>query len=134
MSAGDTVRFRFTVSNTGARTLTDIAIDDPMLGGAVACEIADLAPGESADCGPVSYVLTAADVAAGTVVNVATASGAAGAVTVTAAATASVDLNVLAATGGVLTGLGWALALLLLGGLAVLIARLRARRAAGRAA
>ncbi|WP_106815001.1 DUF7507 domain-containing protein [Microbacterium timonense] len=134
MSAGDTVRFRFTVSNTGARTLTDIAIDDPMLGGAVACEIADLAPGERADCGPVSYVLTAADVAAGTVVNVATASGAAGAVTVTAAATASVDLNVLAATGGVLTGLGWALALLLVGGLAVLIARLRARRAAGRAA
>lgn len=131
VNAGDTVKFRFTVTNTGARTLTDVAISDPMLGGAVDCTIPDLAPGQSADCGPVTYVLTAADVAKGTVVNVATVSGVAGAVTVTAAATASVDLSVLATTGGVITGLGWALALLAVGGLVLLIARVRRREHAG---
>ncbi|WP_223585902.1 DUF11 domain-containing protein [Microbacterium sp. OVT16B] len=125
ISAGDTVRFRFTVTNTGARTLTAVAISDPMLGGTIACEIPDLAPGAKADCGPVVYVLTAADVAAGKVVNVATATGTAGAVTVTAAATASVDLNVLATTGGVINGVGWALALLAIGAFVLLIARLR---------
>lgn len=119
------MRFRFTVTNTGARTLTAVAISDPMLGGTIACEIPDLAPGAKADCGPVVYVLTAADVAAGKVVNVATATGTAGAVTVTAAATASVDLNVLATTGGVINGVGWALALLAIGAFVLLIARLR---------
>ncbi|MBO9625975.1 MAG: DUF11 domain-containing protein, partial [Microbacterium sp.] len=129
VNAGDTVKFRFTVTNTGARTLTDVAISDPMLGGAIDCTIPALAPGQSADCGPVTYVLTAADVAKGTVVNVATVSGVAGAVTVTAAATASVDLSVLATTGGVITGLGWALALLAVGALVLLIARVRRREA-----
>ena len=130
MNAGDTVQFRFTVTNTGARTLTDILITDPMLGGAIDCDLPDLAPGESADCGPVPYALTAADVAAGKVVNVATVSAATGAVTVTAAATASVDLSVLATTGGVITGVGWALALLAVGGLVLLVARVRRREAA----
>ena len=127
VSAGDTVQFRFTVTNTGARTLSDVTITDPMLGGAVDCAFDDLAPGDSADCGPIGYRLTAADVAAGKVVNVATVSGAAGAVVVTAAATASVDLNVLATTGGVVTGLGWALALLTVGLLVLLVARVRRR-------
>ncbi|MDQ0649461.1 putative repeat protein (TIGR01451 family) [Microbacterium natoriense] len=130
INAGDTVKFRFTVTNTGSRTLTGIVITDPMLGGAIDCDIADLAPGAATDCGPVTYALTAADVAAGKVVNVATVSGAAGAVTVTAAATASVDLQVLATTGGVVTGLGWALALLAIGALVLLVARVRRREAA----
>ncbi|MGH3690419.1 MAG: DUF7507 domain-containing protein [Microbacterium sp.] len=127
MNAGDTIAFRFAVTNTGAVTLTDVKIDDPKLGGAVACTIPDLAPGATANCGPTTYVLTSADLAATKVVNVATVSGIGGAVTVTAAATATVDLNALAATGGVITGIGWALALLAVGALVLLIARVRRR-------
>ena len=127
MNAGDTIAFRFTVTNTGAVTLTDVKIDDPKLGGALDCVIPDLAPGATANCGPVTYRLTTADVATSTVVNVATASAIGGAVTVTAAATATVDLNGLAATGGVITGIGWALALLAVGALVLLIARVRRR-------
>ncbi|MEV4853068.1 MULTISPECIES: DUF7507 domain-containing protein [unclassified Microbacterium] len=125
--AGDTIAFRFVVTNTGARTLTDVAIDDPKLGGAVECAIPTLAPGATAACGPIAYTLTAADVANGQVVNVATVRGAAGGVVVTAAATATVDLSALATTGGVITGLGWALALLVLGALVLLVARMRRR-------
>lgn len=127
IDAGDSVAFRFTVANTGARTLDDVVIHDPLLGGAVACRVPALAPGASADCGPIPYTLTASDAAAGKVVNVATVSGVAGAVTVTAAATATVDLHLLATTGGVVTGMGWALALLAVGGLALLVARVRRR-------
>ncbi|GAA1246045.1 putative repeat protein (TIGR01451 family) [Microbacterium phyllosphaerae] len=127
VDAGDTVQFRFTVTNTGARTLTAIAIDDPKLGATLACEIADLAPGDTAACGPIGYTLTTADVASGKVVNVATVSGAAGTVVVTAAATATVDLDVLAVTGGVITGLGWALALLAVGALVLFVSRVRRR-------
>ncbi|WP_426621383.1 DUF7507 domain-containing protein [Microbacterium sp. As-52] len=127
MNAGDTIAFRFTVTNTGAVTLTNVKIDDPKLGGVVDCAIPALAPGATASCGPVTYALTTADIAASTVVNVATASGVGGAVTVTAAATATVDLNGLAATGGVITGIGWALALLAVGALVLLIARVRRR-------
>ena len=127
MNAGDTIAFRFTVTNTGAVTLTNVKIDDPKLGGVVDCTIPALAPGATANCGPVTYSLTTADVAATTVVNVATVSGVGGAVTVTAAATATVDLNGLAATGGVITGIGWALALLAIGALVLLVARVRRR-------
>ncbi|PRB10646.1 DUF11 domain-containing protein [Microbacterium sp. MYb62] len=126
-NAGDTIAFRFTVTNTGAVTLTDVKIDDPKLGGSVDCTIPDLAPGATADCGPVTYALTTADVAASAVVNVATVSAIGGTVTVTAAATATVDLDGLAATGGVITGIGWALALLAIGALVLLIARVRRR-------
>ncbi|WP_431070875.1 DUF7507 domain-containing protein [Microbacterium phyllosphaerae] len=131
VDAGDTVQFRFTVTNTGARTLTSIAIDDPKLGGMLACDVPDLAPGDTAACGPIGYTLTTADVANGRVVNVATVSGASGTVVVTAAATATVDLDVLATTGGVITGLGWALALLAVGALVLLISRVRRRETAG---
>ncbi|MCM3779780.1 DUF7507 domain-containing protein [Microbacterium hydrocarbonoxydans] len=131
IDAGDTIAFRFVVTNTGARTLTDTVIDDPKLGGALDCGIPTLAPGATASCGPVSYTLTAADVANGTVVNVATVRGAAGTIIVTAAATATVDVTALATTGGVITGLGWALALLAVGMVALLVARVRRRESAG---
>ncbi|KJQ53964.1 DUF11 domain-containing protein [Microbacterium sp. SA39] len=125
IDAGDTVAFRFAVTNTGARTVTDVVIDDPLLGRSLNCEIADLAPGGTADCGPVRYRLTAADVAAGEVVNVATVRGSAGGLAVTASATASVDVTWLAATGGVITGVGWALALAAAGALVLFISRSR---------
>ena len=129
IDVGDSLQYRFTVTNTGARTLTAVVIDDPKLGGTVDCAVPDLAPGDTADCGPIGYTLTAADVAEGKVVNVATVSGAAGTVIVTAAATATVDLDVLATTGGIITGVGWAFALLAIGALVLLISRVRRREA-----
>lgn len=100
VSAGDTVAFRFTVTNTGVTILTAPVIDDPALGGRLDCDLPDLAPGESADCGPVTYALTRADVAAGRVVNVATVSAGSVGGAVTAAATATVEVAALAVTGG----------------------------------
>ncbi|KKI22349.1 MULTISPECIES: DUF7507 domain-containing protein [unclassified Leucobacter] len=112
VDAGDTVQFRFTVTNTGTTTLTKVAITDPKLGGTLDCGLGELAPGATAECGPIAYRLTVADVAAGKVVNVATASGTAGTATVTAAATATVELAGLATTGGPLLWAGWIVALL----------------------
>ncbi|MCI1019076.1 DUF11 domain-containing protein [Microbacterium sp. C5A9] len=130
MDAGDTVRFRFTVTNTGSRTVTSASVDDPMLGGQLDCEIPALAPGDTAECGPIAYTLTAADIASGKVVNVATVTASAGGIVVSGAATATVELDVLATTGGLITGLGWALALLAIGGLVLLISRIRRREVA----
>lgn len=128
VDAGDTVQFRFTVTNTGATTLTKVAITDPKLGGALDCGLGELAPGATAECGPIAYRLTVADIAAGKVVNVATASGTAGTATVTAAATATVELAGLATTGGPLLWAGWIIALLAVAaGVLLLFVRLRRR-------
>ena len=72
VDAGDTVAYRFVVTNTGARTLTDVTVDDPKTG-PVACPTATLAPRASATC-TVTYAITQADVDAGTVANTAVAS------------------------------------------------------------
>ena len=72
IGAGDRVNYTFTVRNTGTTTLTNAVITDPLLGGEVACaELVDipLAPGEGVTCAPVSYLLTQADIDAGTVEN-----------------------------------------------------------------
>ncbi|WP_152926147.1 DUF7507 domain-containing protein [Microbacterium sp. GCS4] len=128
VSPGDSVAFRFSVTNTGARSLTDIVIEDPQLGGRLDCRIPDLAPGETTGCGPVRYRLTGVDVASGEVVNVATVSAAAGAVVVTSGATASVDVSSLAATGGATSiAAVAAVVLLVLGGLMLALARQRRR-------
>ncbi len=128
VNAGDTVQFRFSVTNTGSTMLSDVVIDDPKLGGEVACDIPDLEPGESADCGPVVYTITADEAQARTVVNAATVSAASGAVVVTASDSVAVDLPELAATGGLVMGLGWALLLLALGFIALMIARAGRRK------
>ena len=60
---------RFTVTNTGARTLTAVAVDDPKVG-AVDCPTTTLAPGATTTCTAV-YAITQADVNAGTVDNTA---------------------------------------------------------------
>ncbi|MBN8728706.1 MAG: DUF11 domain-containing protein, partial [Xanthomonadales bacterium] len=72
---GDTITYSFSVENTGDVTLTGVSVNDPLLGGTIACAPATLAPGASATCGPVNYTVTAADVQAGHVANTATASG-----------------------------------------------------------
>lgn len=71
---GEEIAYRFVVTNTGNVTLSDVAVDDPKLG-SVTCPETVLAPGESVTCtGDAPYVVTAADVTAGEVVNIATAS------------------------------------------------------------
>jgi len=73
--AGDTISYTFSVTNTGATTLSPVTVNDSRLGGTFEC-VATLAPGDSAICaGPAAYVLTQADVDSGAVTNTATATG-----------------------------------------------------------
>ncbi len=72
--AGDTVTYTFTVTNTGSVTLTDVAVTDPLTGGAVTLDVATLAPGDVAT-GTATYTLTQADVDAGEVENTASVTG-----------------------------------------------------------
>ncbi|CUR55154.1 putative Conserved repeat domain protein [metagenome] len=73
VDAGDTIDYTFLVANTGAVTLTDVAVADPQVG-PVNCPVTVLAPGDSTTCA-VTYTITQADVNAGSVDNTATASG-----------------------------------------------------------
>lgn len=73
--AGDTIDFSFTVQNTGSVSLTGVSVDDPMLGGSVACVPDTLAPGAQANCGPIPYTVALDDMGNGGIVNTATASG-----------------------------------------------------------
>ncbi|MFD2173431.1 beta strand repeat-containing protein [Rhodobacter lacus] len=81
VSAGDTIAYAFTVTNTGAVTLTNVTVTDPLVtvGGAA---LASLAPGAS-DSATFSahYAVTAGDVLLGYVSNQATAEGTFGAAT-----------------------------------------------------
>jgi uncharacterized repeat protein (TIGR01451 family) len=74
IDAGDTITYSFTVTNTGNTTLTAVAVDDPMVT-AVTCPTTTLAPGESMVCTADPYVLTQADVNAGSLSNTATVTG-----------------------------------------------------------
>ncbi|MBT3943462.1 MAG: DUF11 domain-containing protein, partial [Chloroflexi bacterium] len=72
---GDVITYSFTVTNTGNTTLTNVTVSDPLVtvsGG----PLASLAPGTSdSTTFSATYVVTAADVAAGSFKNVATVSG-----------------------------------------------------------
>ncbi|MDR0489275.1 MAG: DUF11 domain-containing protein [Propionibacteriaceae bacterium] len=73
----DEILYTFAVTNTGKTTLSNITINDPMLDAAgvvVTCPPSDLASGASVEC-VAPYRVTAADLASGKIVNVATASG-----------------------------------------------------------
>ena len=71
VDAGDTIAYRFLLTNAGTTTLTDATVDDATTG-RVDCPTTTLAPGASTTCA-VSYTITQADVDAGTVDNTATA-------------------------------------------------------------
>ena len=77
VDAGDLISYTFAVTNTGSVTISDLAIDDPMLAAAgvsISCDDSVLAPGADTTCAG-EYTITQADVDAGSVVNVATAVG-----------------------------------------------------------
>jgi uncharacterized repeat protein (TIGR01451 family) len=75
VSAGDVLTFQFTATNAGNVTLSTVTITDPLPGMVLsACSASSLAPGASLACTG-TYMVTADDVQAGQVVNVATASG-----------------------------------------------------------
>ncbi|MGH2549217.1 MAG: DUF7507 domain-containing protein, partial [Thermomicrobiales bacterium] len=69
---GDVITYTFTVTNTGKVTLTNITVDDPMIGSVFCANT--LAPGASVSCSA-TYTVTAADVEAGSIYNLATAEG-----------------------------------------------------------
>ena len=71
--AGDQIIFTFTVTNTGNVTLTNVQVQDPMVG-PVTCATTTLAPTEHTMCTAAPYTVTPADVRSGSVVNKATAS------------------------------------------------------------
>ena len=71
---GDAITYTFTVTNTGNTTLTGIAVDDPLIGEAIALDKTTLAPGE-ATTGIATYTLTQADIDANKVDNTAIATG-----------------------------------------------------------
>jgi len=79
LTAGTMVTFHFLATNTGNVTITGLTILEGTFTGsgqlsAVTCPVDALAPGASTICGA-TYLVTQADVDAGSVVNTATASG-----------------------------------------------------------
>ena len=72
---GETVSYTFTVTNTGNVTISNITISDPLVN-VVGGPIASLAPGQSDNSTfTATYTLTQADIDAGSVLNLATATG-----------------------------------------------------------
>ena len=75
VDAGDTVAYGFAVTNTGALTITGLAVTDAKVG-ATTCPTTTLAPGATTTCTTTApYTITQADVNAGSVNNTATVSG-----------------------------------------------------------
>ncbi|MFF2022008.1 SpaA isopeptide-forming pilin-related protein [Streptomyces sp. NPDC058171] len=78
---GTEVPYDFVVTNSGNASITELAVTDPKIG-AVTCPVTTLAAGETVTC-TATYVVTAQDVAAGSVTNTATAGGTSGGTPVT---------------------------------------------------
>ncbi|MFF7454148.1 hypothetical protein [Kitasatospora sp. NPDC008115] len=72
VNVGDTVTYTYTVTNTGTAAVNSLTVSDDRVS-PVTCAATSLAAGQSTTCTG-SYVVTAADAAAGSVTNVATAS------------------------------------------------------------
>jgi len=73
LGVGDEVTYQYTVTNSGNTPLTDLAVTDSKVSG-ISCATTTLAPGQTTVCTG-TYVITAEDVIAGEVTNVATATG-----------------------------------------------------------
>ncbi len=70
---GETIRYTFVVTNTGNVPMNSILVGDPITD-PIRCPRSALDPGETMTC-TAAHVVTAADIARGTIVNVATVSG-----------------------------------------------------------
>ncbi len=71
---GATVDYVYTVTNSGNTTITDpVTVTDDKITDPIVCPAGPIAPGASVEC-RATYTITGADAAAGTVVNVASAS------------------------------------------------------------
>ncbi|GMA38016.1 beta strand repeat-containing protein [Mobilicoccus caccae] len=77
---GDTITYRFVVTNTGSTVVNSLGIQDELLAAAgvpVTCQTTTLAPGGTTTCSSGVYTVTTADLYSGAVTNTATATGAA---------------------------------------------------------
>lgn len=73
---GDAITYRFTVKNTGSKSIDGVSLEDALLGGDVsyALDKTSIAPGESASAS-IEYVVAQEDIDAGSITNTARASG-----------------------------------------------------------
>ncbi len=70
---GETITYSITAENDGNLTLTDVVVTDELTGDS--WTVGTLEPGETSEAFTASHVVTEADILAGSVVNVATATG-----------------------------------------------------------
>ncbi|HHX7304720.1 TPA: DUF7507 domain-containing protein [Legionella anisa] len=73
-NVGDTIPYDYVVTNTGNQTLNSLSINDSKISSGITCVATVLAPGATTTCSG-SYIVTLADIDAGTLTNNATASG-----------------------------------------------------------
>ncbi|WP_277602621.1 DUF7507 domain-containing protein [Macrococcus armenti] len=71
---GEVVTYNFTVTNTGNTTLSNVVVNDPMLGGSLKLDKTTLAPNETTT-GVATYTVTATDMANDQIENIATVTG-----------------------------------------------------------
>src|SRR5699024_2382100 len=71
---GEEVAYTFEIKNTGNTTLTEVTLNDPMLGGEITLDIDKLEPGESTTA-TATYDVTQADINKGEIVNEAEVEG-----------------------------------------------------------
>ncbi len=73
-SVGDELDYEYEVTNSGNVTIDSIAVDDDTVDAVPTCSLDTLAPGETTTCSA-SYTVDQADLDAGSVTNIASASG-----------------------------------------------------------
>jgi len=71
---GEEVEYTFEIENTGTTTLTEVTLNDPMLGGAITLDVDTLHPGESTIV-TATYEVTQEDINNGEIINEATVEG-----------------------------------------------------------
>ncbi|HAV78859.1 MAG TPA: hypothetical protein DCX53_16025, partial [Anaerolineae bacterium] len=95
LTQGDGLWYQFDVTNTGNVTLINLDVNDDTYSLPVTCPVTALAPGGSTVCNTTAaHIITAAEIAAGEIVNTATVSGNVGSTIVTASDTLTTPLSI----------------------------------------